>query len=971
MDKKFSYLQLSDLHIFESTDWNIMQRKYKQLLKHNIKFIVITGDLHQYGQNYDATKIFLGNLLKIFNLTKKDLFLVPGNHDAKEYDLKSSDVDYIRTHIDENQDCYIQYWNEKRLLQSFTEYKGFIENFYGKDKIYDDPCQVSLQTWNDTIDIIHLNSAMICDGDNSKKQIVDIKKLSNLINKRNFQYPSIIICHHDFNSLFSSHQNTLRRLMTDFNIGAYLCGDLHKMGLDATLKYNLNRQIPCIISGKAVPETGDSYSDLGCIVYEVNIANQQSETTVYPYVWSKVRKRFEESHMFDDDDGNKYVYTSLMDDGNNGDICQFEQKEEINDLNPLSIWLTDAEDAEGGQTRFATYTETNKIKKFIAEDSSKWGISAVKGVGKTFALQIKKIKLSKQYLSLPIGIKPSKDNNWGVDSIVFDSMGDLKKLKDFNNIIKMWKYSFVCYIFNQCLHMVNNTEPQKKSVLILKQYIEEAYKTSRISPTTYELCFNIEYRNLNSFIKGILEDDNWVDIITNDWRVLSLSYNKLSEIIKQKRKKHIAIFVDKVDQSIKQTAAEMPSDCINCFKSDYFNKCINPKKSIDYCATANECNSQCCFGCELFESPYSNVNLRIHDNGKYEHVNLWQYIQLGLVCAVDQIKINFSGLIKIFYTIRQEAFACEPDKLGEHQRKIMALTEELYYTRDEQEAIFLDCIKNQDDIYLYDCSLKNTSRKEEAFVGVNKLCHPYVGSDESVFDSIYRHSFDRARDIQDYCGKITKNLSQIKRCSNFYERGEKVKRLIEDRAAMLVYNNTQSKYSSNDSYYIEKMKFLPNYWCNTSNFEKFILQIDRNLLFMDDLIPICRNLNNITNECNGKCESSHCKRHPFSVMYRLGLLGLIRINRNSDITEKQAFIHSREVTYIKEMDCLRPNSQVMYILHPALTKCIERLKKKHIMHFNGFILGKDVRVDKSILEKIFYDRNNMTKRDFEKKYYGK
>ena len=49
-----------------------------------------------------------------------------------------------------------------------------------------------------------------------------------------------------------------------------------------------------------------------------------------------------------------------------------------------SIWLIDAEKAEGDEARFKTFTETNLVKMFLKPDSEYWGIASVKGIGKTF-----------------------------------------------------------------------------------------------------------------------------------------------------------------------------------------------------------------------------------------------------------------------------------------------------------------------------------------------------------------------------------------------------------------------------------------------------------------------------------------------------------------------------------------------------------------------------------------------------------
>lgn len=148
---------------------------------------------------------------------------------------------------------------------------------------------------------------------------------------------------------------------------------------------------------------------------------------------------------------------------------------------------------------------------------------------------------------------------------------------------------------------------------------------------------------------------------------------------------------------------------------------------------------------------------------------------------------------------------------------------ELYYSKEEQRKIFYECIGNQDPDYLFEPSLaKMDGMEEEAFVGVKTLCHPYnLALSESVFDSIFRHSFDRAHDIQEYGRVLTEHMPEIKKIATVLGRGEKVKELIEETAAELAFNNDPSLASGNVCYYYEKISMLPNFWAQTNNFKRF------------------------------------------------------------------------------------------------------------------------------------------------------
>ena len=72
---------------------------------------------------------------------------------------------------------------------------------------------------------------------------------------------------------------------------------------------------------------------------------------------------------------------------------------------------------------------------------------------------------------------------------------------------------------------------------------------------------------------------------------------------------------------------------------------------------------------------------------------------------------------------------------------------------------------------------------------------------ESVFDSIFRHSFDRTHDIQEYGRVLTEHMPEIKKIATVLGRGEKVKELIEETAAELAFNNDPSLASGNVCYH--------------------------------------------------------------------------------------------------------------------------------------------------------------------------
>lgn len=973
--KKIGILQLSDLHIAASTDWELMKIGYKKIINNNqIDMVLVTGDLHNFGTDYTLAEMFLENLLKELNLTKNNIFFIPGNHDSGDFEHKNVFIKDIRENIEEDQDYYLKYFTKECLKKSFVNYNNFIKKFLEGFVEYTDkePSDISISKWNDALNIIQLNTAILCDGDNTKKQIVDIQSLTKELVKLDRSIPSIVIAHHDYQCLYENHKNTLRRLFDEYNISAYLCGDLHYIKREHIEKYHISDNVPCIVCGKSAIETKDNYSIFSCINYVI----EDNKVTVLPQKWNNKNKHFKYDNILElDDDGPYSFYLAKNHEVESPMNDNFKQSKSPNTTKPISIWLPDAEKGEGSQTRFNTYTNVGKIREFVESDN-KFGVAAVKGAGKTFALQIKRIKQSKAKLCLPITKeKPSSKNQWGTECIILDNTEFLSPLKNFNNIVLLWKYSIISYVINQLV--VHSSEKYNISNIDdISKKTNELLENDEIDKLTHILCSSKDFSSLNLIINKVLRNDNWTSIVANDYYEMIRQKANIRNSLRLLKKKSVAIFIDKTDQSIKQANAEPPVDCRFCGKADKINKCNNSFKNTEFCiGRDNNCNETCCYGCEYFSSKYSNINLRIYDqNGKqkYQHINMWQHIQLGLVGAVAQLQEEWQGVIEIFYTIRQEAYASEVSIIGgEHDAKIQNFTQELWYKKHEQKEIFYECIKNQNNYYLFEPNLKSIPGKEEyAFVGTSSLCHPYVSDGtESIFDSIYRHSFDRARDLQYYGMAITEHIDEIRNCNLPEERANIVKRVIEKTAGELAFTNTNSKQSNNTSYYFEKMKFLPSYWTDPDNFENVISKIDRNLLFQDDICHICKQINNVV-VCNGQCQKMNCKRHPFSIMYKLGLLGRLNL-RSSDNYAVQTFLDAKDITYVEEKDALylENESNAMFIIHPALTKSIEQIIGRPIKHFNGFILGKEINVSKNEINKIFNDYRNMKKVDFTNKYY--
>ena len=989
MNNTYSWLQLSDLHIFESTDWNIMLDSYSKLAE-VIKpdFLIITGDYRHKKHNTDYTFAlkFLNKLVEIFKINKSDVFLVPGNHDVNDYHLRNEIITTINESINTNPDIYYNYMNDNTtdLRNAFAEYHSFVKQFYG-DEVNDDrikePASVINVCWKNKLNIIILNTSLASQG-KPEKEIVDIRTLSEL--KINKQLPSIALAHHSIDSLTDSHKNKLITLLNNLGIRAYFCGDEHKLNKKSVDKHDItNSTFPVFVCGKSAIETTDKFSDLCVIEYKCE-HDGKAYVQVYRYIESNfiqandfyynINKRFD-FLMYE-----KCNTRSGTRKRNKNQECDsnLEQMHDIEseESKPNSIWLPDAELAQGKQTRFNSFTKTDSISCYFDPKSEYLGIVSAKGIGKTFVLQVKRIKSARRFYCLPKCSIPSVKNNWATERVSFDKYSQLKTNNIYDDLVVLWKIAIKCYVINHFMNPENS------------KTIEEYVRNKKISSDVASLCTDEHNDSLEAILQNAVNIQNWNVVLSHD----SINVGNICKIVLRRRKseadntknkiRDIAIFIDKVDQAIRQTNAEPPADCVVCKKRNNYNECESPRKSTSFCTDINGCQSKnCCYGCEVFASPKSSDGLRIYEDSnaaKLVHINIWQYLQLALMNAANQLSDELKGEINVFYTIRQEAFNCEETLLGEHNQKIAGKIIHLSYTVEEQKKIFLDCIKEQNPLYLFDASLKDKEGSEEyAFVGVNGLCHPYcLNTDgthinESIFMCIYRHSFDRSRDIQRYGRALTNEIDTIKNINNEKERGEHVKKIIEDMAASLAYRSRKTESTVNPSYYTEKMRYLPNYWADNDNFENLLSLIDRNLLFEDDVKRICRVINGHDICPSSGCRGGNCKRHPFSMLYNMGYLGYIMPSKNTNVKEVQQFLDSSNIGYFVEEDHLITADRVAYIIHPALTKTIERHYNKSFMHFSGFILGKGLHVETSIVLQMLEDKKKLNNDEFLNKYYYK
>ncbi len=313
------WLHISDLHIKNKNDadqYNFFSTLLKDCAEQRIKadFIVATGDFHNFGDEkaYTASQAFLCKLTNALHLDiQNDLFIVPGNHDVDhngmehmnnvQMFLTNAKLDASeRLHQKEMTDQDLDYTHTlnqhpeltQKLLKDFGSYckmaGTLIHTYQKKTDDYLNPSDVHVRTWNNRLNILHLNTAILSDGKHGHAEAVDINQACSdkVCQKLNKKLPTIVIGHHSFHDLHATLKIRLVQLFNQINVWVYLAGDKHRTNYKGD-EYLIDRKInidvwPNIIVGKAAAAIDDNYSEFCAALYSWD---EHNTVTVQYLIW--------------------------------------------------------------------------------------------------------------------------------------------------------------------------------------------------------------------------------------------------------------------------------------------------------------------------------------------------------------------------------------------------------------------------------------------------------------------------------------------------------------------------------------------------------------------------------------------------------------------------------------------------------------------------------------------------------------
>lgn len=224
--KTLTWLHLSDLH-FRENDFNsnivlkgLLQDVVYLSNQNNLKpdFIVVTGDITFSNKpaEYKQAGIFFDRLLKEVRLSKKRLFVVPGNHDV---DRNATISETLATN---NRDKVNQILATKDIrhlvFQRLHNYADFINTYFGTKLKFDDDNYFyvkQLTICGKKLAITGLNSVWSCVSDKRERILIGELQVRQALEQVKRADICIALVHHPFSCLKDFDQNDSYGLLSD------------------------------------------------------------------------------------------------------------------------------------------------------------------------------------------------------------------------------------------------------------------------------------------------------------------------------------------------------------------------------------------------------------------------------------------------------------------------------------------------------------------------------------------------------------------------------------------------------------------------------------------------------------------------------------------------------------------------------------------------------------------------------------
>lgn len=542
----------------------------------------------------------------------------------------------------------------------------------------------------------------------------------------------------------------------------------------------------------------------------------------------------------------------------------------------MCVWSIEADIIDFDNTDILERIYKNyEVERFLdAKDSM--GIAACKGMGKTYLLKAKRMKLQQENPSMCV---LPQDRLVDVSGTINLKPMHMKILSSYDNWVCIWISSISIYILSLDKFKTVINEEEKKQFPECVSTLLDCENTG---------VFNVLHRILNLDSKKSLNE-------IKDSSPLLFDYV-------QKINQSIVLFVDKLEEP---------------FNREFYSLISDAKKvQVDY------------------------------------NASIWAYAQLSFVEAVYKFYSSRHHL-KIFYGIRKEALY-GGENVSIEYNKLRNRIVTIKYSQEDLYNMFKLYVKTEkaSDLFYPEYIQDNPVK---ALVGVDSIEHN-SGVREYVWDYIYRHSFQRPRDIMEMCMAIHDHLVMNKMFRDESTEGERIRTLrhwINEISTMecMQYISTLEPFMSRSDNINFKEKLM-----------LFAQKLQTNVYTRKSMNYFCHNANNEIKptEC-GTCENIHF----FSTLYNIGLLGYIRKSVN-DNKYHNHIKHIGESIFISNRPSLKDAE--LYYMHPGFGNIIQTKREINMLSYipcpyivNSFsqeIPDYQVRFTKDMIISMIGNRND-------------
>ena len=410
-------------------------------------------------------------------------------------------------------------------------------------------------------------------------------------------------------------------------------------------------------------------------------------------------------------------------------------------------------------------------------------------------------------------------------------------------------------------------------------------------------------------IKFLSSYSNWVSLWIACIAIYILSLDNFADIIEESEKRDLP-------ESVLGLLNRKNTGIFNVLHKILAYKSKEKLNEVVHCSSLlfdylQEINQQVVIFVDKLEEPFNRgyfeiPGATISAEGGY-NASIWSYAQLSFSEAVYTL---YSGRhhIKIFYSIRKEALY-RGEAISTEFSKLRSRIVSLAYTPEELYEMFCLYISKEKPEDLSYPELAN-SNPIKALVGLDRIKHR-SGEEEKIWDYIYRHTFQRPRDIMEMCESIHSNIVKLKRPELDIE-AQKIKLLrhwINEIATMecMAYLSFLEPFMSREDNILFKEKII-----------KFARTLPMNIFTNKSMEYFCHCENENKEE---KCGCVECtKTHYFSTLYNIGLLGYVHKSVNSKKYEMK-IKHIGESRYDSTHQSLPQG--ILYYLHPGLGNIVQ------------------------------------------------